>query len=139
LTVPNRVLVRRWPLTAVALAVTCVSLLAAAPQTAHATAQGCTGTFNVTCVLVRGSGLQVDYARAYFQWAGRPCNTQLRLSFFDTNNVMYTQYRGPLKTGCRITDEYVITPGSKFRTGRVCASLVVSGSAKSGACVSLFP
>lgn len=136
-----RAMARPRLLLGIGLAALCATF-ALLPTTAHATAQGCTGLkgfrLGNVCVLVRGSGLNVERARASFAAPGRPCNTRLRISFFDTNNRMYAQYKQGVKSGCRFSDTYEIKPNKNFRTGRACGSVVISGSAKPGACVSIF-
>jgi hypothetical protein len=127
---------------AIALGAGVLGTLFASPAV-HATSSGCTqfsswkgGTI---CVDVKGRGLNVESAKASIFAPGGISNWELRLTFFDRSGRQYSQYKSGYRSGTARSETYKISPNTKFREGRVCASVSENGVGRPGACVSIYP
>lgn len=113
--------------------------------TANATAQGCTsiGDFKtaVTCILVRGDGLNVEYVRGSFQKISKVCNWRYEIAYTDNDGKNYRTHKSSLHESCDTTGKYErsYSVPYKAKSGRVCARLYQDGVYSNAACVSIVP
>lgn len=130
---------RRTATLATATALAFAGLTAAAPG-AHADATGCTGPLGgyglSVCISVSGKGLQVDRVAAGYNASIPVCNSRLYITFFDTNNKSYEQWKSTVGS-CQSSRVFEKRPNAKKKAGRVCGAVEISGRLLPGACVKI--
>jgi hypothetical protein len=128
-----------------ALVAASLSVAFAAPQSAHASAYGCTVFGFLTpdsyCVYLSGSGTYVSYVNG--SWAvssyGDVCNWQITAEFFDTNWNWYRTSQSVIHWGCAGRGQDWIYINGWMRSGYMCSTLTSYGSRKASVCHAIHP
>ena len=122
----------------------------ASPGPRSATGVGCTTAFSYafrgitirvpgTCLhhSIHGSGRTVRQDTSFFAVSGgfpRACNWRIDYDYYNTSNVRYRHYVGPVHTGCNSIGSRTIYPGTLPSYGRGCARLYINGILKVSQC-----
>ncbi len=149
---------RRVPLM-IAAVVVAASLLALAPSSASASAEGCTkwgkiGAVTIPyidvrvtipkgamCTEVDGDGLRIEKHEADFLAAGQVCFWQFTFYYVDRNGKVYDKRKGPYHKFCSPAGyDFVDFVGAlDARPGKACVKLIASRKLLAIHCHNIYP